>query len=162
MSYGDMPAAEEQPRPQMVEIGASLLAIVGLISTGRVVYGVLVNLGQDGWHSGARVVFLVLNSIVLAFALLILLLADQVRRGRMWAWIMSLVMLPFTILFGGLLLLLTAIRGEFPLAGTGVVVASLAALLVLTVPRTVRDHFVRKPVREAVPGYPWGPGYPPA
>lgn len=168
MSYGEMPAAEERQRPRIVEIGAGLLAIVGAISVGRVAYGVLNNLSQDGWGSGARTVFLVLNSIVLAFGLFILLLAYQVWRGRMWAWITSLVMLPFTLLFGGLLLLITAVGGAFPLAGIGVVTASLAALLVLTVPRTARDYFQRRPVPAAhahggaVPDQAWGPGYPPA
>jgi hypothetical protein len=139
-----------------------------LLSVGRVAYGMLVNLGQDNWGSGARAMFLVLNSIVLIFALFLLVLAYQVRQGRLWAWIVSLVMLPFTILFGGLLLLITAFNGGVPLAGAGVVVASLAALLILTVPRTVRGYLVRKPApvaslqAGAVPGHPWGTGYPPA
>ena len=53
--------------------------------------------------------------------------------------------------------------GGFPLAGIGVVTASLAALLVLTVPRPARDHFQRRPVpAAAAPGRAWAPGYPPA
>jgi hypothetical protein len=168
MSYGGVAVAEERQRPQVVEIGASLVAIVGLLSVGRVAYGVLVNLGQDGWDAGARAVFLVLNSIVLVFAVFILVLAYHVRRGRMWAWIVSLVMLPFTILFGGLLLLITALRGEAPLAGAGIVAASLAGLLVVAGSRTLRGYVLRRPVPAvplpagAVPGYPWGPGHPPA
>jgi hypothetical protein len=165
MSYGGTPAGpEQQRRPQAVEIGASLLAVVGLISAGRVVYGVLVNLSQDDWNSGARAVFLVLNSIVLIFALFILVLAAQVRRGRLWAWITSLVMLPFTLLFGALLLLITVLNHSLPLAGAGVVVASLAALLTLTVPRTARGYFNRRPAPLPAgfgPAYPWGPGHPP-
>jgi hypothetical protein len=161
MSYGSVPAAQERPRPRVVEIGASLLAIVGLFSVGRVAYGVLVNLSQDGWSSGARAVFLVLNSIVLAFALFILLLAYHVRRGRLWAWIVSLVLLPFTILFGALLLLITALNGGIPFAGVGVVVAAVAALATLTVPRAARDYFSRKPAW-APPVPAWGPGHPPA
>jgi hypothetical protein len=155
-------------RPKAVEIGASLLAVVGVFSTGRVAYGVLVNLSQQGWSSGARSVFLVLNSIVLAFALFILLLAHQVRRGRMWAWVVSLVLLPFTILFGGLLLLITVLNGGVPWAGVGVVAASVGAMVTLTMPRPARDYFLRKPLPAtrwqpgAVPGQQWGPGYPPA
>jgi hypothetical protein len=155
-------------RPKVVEIGASLLAVVGVFSTGRVAYGVLVNLSQDDWDSGARAVFLVLNSIVLAFALFILLLAYQVRRGRLWAWVVSLVLLPFTVLFGGLLLLITILNGGIPWAGVGVVAASVGAMLTLTVPRPARDFFLRKPLpatpwqSAAVPGDRWGSGYPPA
>lgn len=149
---------QEHQRPRVVEIGAGLLAIVGAISVGRVAYGVIINLGQDGWSSGGRAMFLVLNSIVLAFGLFILLLAVQVWRGRLWAWIVSLIMLPFTTLFGGLLLLITAVSGAFPLAGIGVVAVSLAALLTLTVPRTARGYFQRGPVQPphaaAVPGHP--------
>jgi TRAP-type C4-dicarboxylate transport system permease small subunit len=159
-----MPVAEEQPRPQPVELGATLLALVGVFNAGRVAYGVMVNLSQDDWDSGARAVFLVLNSIVLIFALFILVLAWQVRRGRLWAWIVSLVILPFTILFGALLLLITAVGGAFPLAGIGIVLAAMAALATLTIPRTVRGYFVRKPapmMPGPVPNYPWGPGYPP-
>jgi hypothetical protein len=166
MSYGGTPAAEERHRPRVVEIGASLLAIVGVIGAGRVAYGVLVNLQQDDWHAGARAVFLVLNSIVLVFALFILLLAYQVRRGRLWAWVVSLVMLPFTILYGALTLLITVLQHDVPLAGGGVLLASVAALLTLTVPRAARGYFLRRPVPvapwQAVPGHPWGPGYPPA
>jgi FtsH-binding integral membrane protein len=168
MSYGGTPAGQEPQRPRVVEIGASLLAVVGVLSVGRVAYGVVVNLGQDSWSSGARAMFLMLNSIVLIFALFILVLAFQVRRGRMWAWIVSLVMLPFTLLFGGLLLLITVLSDGVPLAGAGVAAASLAALLTLTVPRTARDYFLRKPVpvapmpAGAFPGHPWGPGHPPA
>ncbi|MEV6596900.1 hypothetical protein AB0M36_08570 [Actinoplanes sp. NPDC051346] len=168
MSYGGMPDAQQRPRPRMVEIGASLLAIIGVSGVGRVAYGVLVNLSEDGWSSGARAIFLVLNSITLVFSVFLLVLADQVRRGRMWAWIVSLVMLSFTILFAGLALLITVVNGGFPLLGAGVVAASLGALLVLTVPRTVRGYILRKPVPAgpmragAAPGYPWGPGHPPA
>jgi hypothetical protein len=165
MSYGGMSAGEEQERPLVVEIGASLLAILGLISVGRVAYGVLMNLGQDGWDPGSRLIFLVLNSIVLVFALFILVLAYHVRRGRFWAWIVSIVMLPFTILFGGMLLLITILNGAIPVAGIGVLASAVAALVVVTVPRTFRAYFLRKPAplpAGAVPGYPWGPGQPPA
>jgi len=144
-----------------VDIGASMLAILGLIIVGRVAYGVLVNLGQDDWDSGARAVFLVLNSIVLVFGLLVMALAYQVRRGRQWAWILSLVLLPFALLFGGLMLLITVLGHAVPWAGAGVVVSCVAALLTLTVPRAARDYFLRKPAPVgAVPGYPWGPGRP--
>ncbi|MBF9131135.1 hypothetical protein I0C86_19535 [Plantactinospora sp. S1510] len=145
MSYGDAPASQERHRPRALKIGAGLLAIVGLLGVGRVAYGVLVNLAQDDWSSGARAVFLVLNAIVLVFALLVLVLAHQVWHGRLWAWIGSLVMLPFTILFGGLLLLITVLHGGVPLAGAGVVAASVAALLALTGPRMARGYFLRKP-----------------
>jgi hypothetical protein len=146
-----------------VEIGASLVAIVGVISVGRVAYGLAVNLGQEGWSSGARAMFLMLNSIVLVFGLFIVVLGYQVRRGRLWAWIGSLVMMPFTSLFGALLLLITALNGAVPLAGIGVVAASLAALVVLTVPRTARAYFSHRPAMAppyagAFPGPPWGPG----
>ena len=144
---------EENPRQTAVEIGASLLAIVGLLGAGRVTYGVLNNLSQDNWDTGARAVFLVLNSIVLIFALFTLALAHQVRRGRTWAWIVSLILLPFTVLFGALLTLITALGGAFPLAGAAVVAASLGALLSLTVPRTARAHFLTKPPAPA-PLYP--------
>jgi hypothetical protein len=152
MSYGGTP---EPQRPQVVEIGASLLAIAGLFSVGRVVYGVLMNLSQDDWDTGARAIFLVLNSIVLIFSLFLLVLAYQVRRGRLWAWITSFVMLPPTILFGGILLLITVVGGGVPWAGAGVVVASIAALLTLSVPRAARGYFVRKPAMGVpAPGYP--------
>jgi hypothetical protein len=153
-------AGQMRPRPRAVEVGALLIAMVGAISVLRVGYGVVVNLRQHGWDTGARAVFLVLNSIVLLGALFVLLLAYQVFRGRLWAWITTLVVLPFTMLFGSLLLLITALNDRVPWAGTGVVVASVAALFGVTVPRSVRDHFLRKPAA-AVPAYPW-PGYPPA
>ena len=165
MSYGGTSINQGQDRPQVVDIGASMLAILGLIIVGRVAYGVLRNLSEDDWDSGARVVFLVLNSIVLVFGLLVMALAYQVRRGRMWAWILSLVLLPFALLFGGLMLLITVVGNAVPWAGTGVVLASAAALLTLTVPRPARDYFLRKPAPQgagAVPGYPWGPGHPSA
>jgi hypothetical protein len=161
MTYGGTPAPQ---RPPAVTVAAILIGLVGLISVGRVGYGVVVNLRQDDWDSGARVVFLVLNSFVLMVALFILLIAYHVGRGRLWAWITSLVVLPFTILFGALLLLITTLNGDIPWAGAGVVGASLAAVLAATVPRTVRNHFLRRrPPVPAVPAYPWGPpGYPPA
>ena len=144
-------------RPTILEVGASLLAVLGVTSVGRVAYGVVVNLGQDQWSSGARAMFLFLNTIVLIFSLFILVLAHQVRRGRQWAWIAALIMLPFTTLLGALMLLITALGGAFPLAGATVVVSSLAALLTLTVPRAVRDHFLRRPAPPGVvPARAWG------
>jgi hypothetical protein len=132
-----------------VDVGAALVALVGLVNAGRVAYGVFHNLSQDHWGSGARAVFLVLNSFVLAFALFTLFLAYKVWQGRPWAWIVGLVLLPVTLLFGGLLLLMTAMNGEVPLAGAGVVAASLGALITLAAPRAVRDYFLRKPVPAA-------------
>jgi hypothetical protein len=99
----------------------------------------------------------VLNSVVLIFSLFLLVLAYQVRRGRLWAWITSFVMLSPTILFGGILLLITVVGGGVPwaCASVVVVVASIAALLTLSVPRAVRGYFVRKPaMAPQVPGYP--------
>jgi hypothetical protein len=146
----------ELQRPRVVEIGASLVAVVGVFSVGRVAYGVVVNLEHD-WSSGARAVFLFLNSIVLLFGLFILVLAYHLRRGRMWAWITSLVMLPFTMLFGGLLLLITAVGGGIPLAGSAIVAFSLAALLTLSIPRTARAYFTRRLTPPPLP-YPPMPG----
>ncbi|GIM90804.1 hypothetical protein Ato02nite_025970 [Paractinoplanes toevensis] len=134
-----------------MEIGASLLATVGVLIVGRVAYGVAVNLGQDQWSSGARAVFLVLNSFVLVFGLFVLLLGDQVRRGRTWAWITGLVMLPFTILFGVVLLLITALSGAVPWAGAGVVLVAVAALITLSAPRATRAYFTRGPAHPAPP-----------
>ena len=166
MSYGGTAINQEPDRPQVVEIGASLVAILGLVIIGRVAYGVLVNLEQDDWNSGARAVFLVLNSFVLVFGLFILVLAYHVRRGRLWAWILSLVLLPFALLFGGLMLLITVVGSAVPWAGGGVVLACVAALLTLTVPRAARGYFLRKPAPMGAvpgyPGYPWGPGDPSA
>jgi hypothetical protein len=150
MSYGETPAAQQEPRPRAVDVGAGLVALVGLVNAGRVAYGVFFNLRQDDWDSGARTVFLALNAGVLAFALFTLLLAYQVWRGRQWGWIVSLVLLPIMLLFGGLLLLITVLNGDVPLAGIGVVAASLGALITLAAPRAVRDYFLRKPV-PAVP-----------
>jgi hypothetical protein len=151
-------------RPRSVEIGASLLAVVGVFIVGRVAYGVAVNLGQDRWSPGARAVFLVLNSFVLLFGLFVVLLGDQVRRGRTWAWITGLVTLPFTILFGALLLLITVLGGAIPWAGAGVVLVAVAALITLSAPRATRAYFTRGRARPApagaVPGYQWGPGRP--
>jgi hypothetical protein len=130
-----------------------------------VAYGVIVNLSQDGWSTGSRTVFLVLNGIVLACALFILVLAYHVWRGKMWAWIMSLVAMPIAMLFGGLMLLITAVGGAFPVAGIGVVATSAATILLLTVPRKARDYFLRPPSPQyagAVPGQPWVPVHPPA
>jgi hypothetical protein len=127
---GDAEMSYQGPeRPTALEVGASLLAIVGIFCVGRVAYGVVVNLGEEQWSSGARAMFLFLNSIVLIFSLFVLVLAHQVRRGRQWAWIAALIMLPFTTLFGALMVLITAVGGSFPFAGAGVVVSSLAALL---------------------------------
>jgi hypothetical protein len=67
-----------------------------------------------------------------------------------------------------MLLLITILNGAIPFAGVGVLAAAVAALVVLTVPRTFRAYFLRKPNPPAplhagaVPGYPWGPGHPPA
>jgi hypothetical protein len=117
---------------------------------------VLLNL-QDDWQSGARAVFLVLDAMVLIVSLFVLVLAYQVRRGRLWAWIVSLVVLPFATLFGALMVLITVVGHSVPWAGTGLVVSAVAAMLTLTVPRTARACFVRKP--QPVYAY---PGYPPA
>jgi O-antigen/teichoic acid export membrane protein len=154
MAYG----GDVRPKPRAVDVGAILVALVGAVSVARVGFGVLNNLRQDGWDSGARAVFLVLNSIVLLFALFLLLLAYQVGRGRMWAWITSLVMLPFTILFGSLLLLITALNGAIPWAGTAVVAAAVAAIVTLIV---ARNHFLRPPAPPAYPVYPPQQLYPP-
>ncbi|MEU4237106.1 hypothetical protein [Actinoplanes sp. NPDC026619] len=145
-------------RPLSVEIGASLVAVVGVISVGRVLYGVVVNLGQDQWSAGARGVFLVLNSFILLVGVFILVLAYHVRKGRMWAWITSLVVMTFTILFGALLLLITAVGGGIPLAGGGIVLVGIAAMVTLTAPRTARAYFSRPPAYPQPPAY----GYPPA
>jgi hypothetical protein len=157
MSYGGTFTEPAKRRPLSVEIGASLVAIVGVISVGRVLYGVVVNLGQDQWSAGARGVFLVLNSLVLLVAVFILVLSYHVRKGRMWAWITSLVVLTFTILFGALLLLITAVGGGIPLAGSGVVLIGIAAMVTLTAPRTARAYFSPPP---ALP-HPQAYGYPP-
>jgi hypothetical protein len=151
---------EQRPRPTTVEIGASLLAAVGLVGAGRVAYGVLTNLSQDDWDAGARAVFLVLNSIVLIFALFILVLAHQTRRGRMWAWIVALIMLPFAFLFGGLMTLITAVGGAFPLAGAALLTTSLGALLALTAPRSARAYFLAKPPSPMPPYYGAVPAHP--
>ncbi|GAB1639981.1 hypothetical protein [Krasilnikovia sp. MM14-A1259] len=167
MSYGDTSAGQQRRRPQVVEIGASLLAVVGVLITGRVAYGVVVTLGQRGWTPGARGVFLLLNSFVLIFGVFLLVLAYQVRRGRLWAWIVSLVILPLTALFGGLTLLIAILSHDVSWGGAAVALVSVAALVTLTISRSGRDYFVSKPP-PAVPmhagpvGYPWGPGHPPA
>jgi hypothetical protein len=150
-----------------VEIGASLFAIVGVLIVGRVAYGVVDNLGREGWTDGARSMFLFLNSIVLVFGLFVLVLAYQMRRGRMWAWIVGLVLLPVTLLYGIVLTLVTALAavGDVPWSGGGVVVTSLAALVALSVPRSVRNYFVPKPAPLPGGAYPvhhWVPGHPPA
>src|SRR5689334_7556616 len=106
--------------PRSVEIGASMVAIVGLFGAGQVAYGVLRNLQEDDWSSGARTIFLVLNAFVLAFAVFVLVLARLVRRGRMWAWITSLIVLPFALLFGAFTLLIVALGGGVPVAWTGI------------------------------------------
>ena len=137
MTYGGI--------PKPVEIGASMVAVVGLFGVGQVAYGVLTNLQQDDWNSGARAVFLVLNAIVLALSVFVLVLGRQVRKGRMWAWITSLIVLPFAALFGGFNMLIITVSGSVPIAGTGIVLASLIGLLVLTVSRSARDHFLRRP-----------------
>jgi hypothetical protein len=166
MSYGGTPAGLQLRRPRAVTIGAGLLAAVGVLGVVRVAYGVLVNLGQRDWDPGARVVFLVLNSFVLIFALFVIMLADQVRRGRRWAWVVSLVVLPFSTLFGGVLLLIAVVDGEVPWSGAVMVPASVATLLTLTVPRTARGSFVRRQIPAAPAPWPavhqWGPGHPPA
>lgn len=155
MAYG----GEMERKPRAVTVGAILVALVGAISVARVGYGVLINLRQDDWDAGARVVFLVLNGIVLVFALVILLLAYHVGRGRQWAWITSLVMLPFTILFGSLLLLITVLGGAVPVAGVAVVAAAVAAMVTLIVGR---GYFLRRPAPPAYPVYPSPPYYPQA
>jgi hypothetical protein len=144
-------------RPKAVNAGAGLLALVGLIIVARVAYGVIMNMRQDDWNPGARAVFLVLNAFVLLFGLFILLLAALVQRGRLWAWITGIVMLPFTLLFGGIMLLIAVLGHSVPWAGAGLAVASVVALLALTVPRTARAYFVRRPAPQ--PLVPVGTGY---
>jgi hypothetical protein len=150
-------------RPKVAEIGAGLVAIVGVIGVGRVAYGVAVNLSQDDWSGGARAVFLVLNSIVLLFSAFILAIGYQVRQGRMWAWIVSLVMMPFSILFGAFMVLISVAAKDVPLAGSGIVLAAAGALLTLGLPRTSRAYFTRKmtpaphPGWAPIPGQPWAP-----
>jgi hypothetical protein len=82
-------------------------------------------------------------------------LADQVRRGRMWAWIASFPILIVTLLVGSLLTLVTAVGGRFPIAGAAILLSALAALLTLSVPRETRDYFTHKPAAVPMP-QPWG------
>jgi hypothetical protein len=135
-----------QPRPKAVNVGATLLALVGLIIVARVGYGVIMNARQAGWEPAARGVFLVLNAFVLLFGLFVLLLAALVQRGQLWAWITGIVVLPFLMLFGGIMLLIAVLGHAVPWAGGGLVVASVAALLAITVPRSGRDYFLRRRV----------------
>ena len=133
-----------QPRPRAVNVGAGLLALVGLIIAARVAYGVIQNARQDGWNPGARAVFLVLNAIMLLFGIFVLVLAACAQRGQLWAWITSMVVLPFMLLFGGIMLLIAVLGHAFPWAGGGLAVAAVAARLALTVPRACRDYFLRR------------------
>ncbi|GAB2606132.1 hypothetical protein Aab01nite_01080 [Paractinoplanes abujensis] len=142
---------EEKVRPRVVEAGAALVALIGVITIARVAYGVVDNLAQDDWEAGARGVFLVLNGISLVFAAFFLVLADQVRRGRMWAWIAGLIMLPFAFLFGALMLVITATGGGLPWFGASLVVAGVAAFVTLLVPRAARDFFNRPAVPRWTP-----------
>ncbi|MBL7259518.1 hypothetical protein [Paractinoplanes lichenicola] len=140
MSYG------EKVRPRVVGIGAALVALIGVITIARVAYGVVDNLAQDDWSSGARGVFLVLNGISLLFAAFFLVLADQVRRGRMWAWIGSLIMLPFAFLYGALMLVIEATSDRVPWSGGGIALAAVVAFIMLLAPRDARDFFNRPAV----------------
>lgn len=135
-----------QKRPAAITIAAGLLALAGLIIVARVAYGVILNMRHDDWDAGARAVFLVLNAFILCYGLFILLLAALVWRGQVWAWITGIVMMPFTLLFGGIMLLIAVLGHSVPWAGGGLAVASVAALLGLTVPRTGRDFILRRRV----------------
>ena len=148
--------------PPAVRLGAGLIMLLGAASVARTAYAVTTNLMDDSWGSGARGVFLVLNAVVLAFSVFVVVLGRLVHRGRMWAWVTSLVLMPFVVLAAGLVTFLMVLADGAPWPGAAVVAAALAALVALTAPRGARRFFTATPA-PAAPAYPaapavWGPG----
>ena len=146
--------------PAPVRLGAGLIMLLGVLGIVRTAYGITTNLVDDTWSSGARGMFLVLNAIVLTFSVLIVVLGYLVRDGRLWAWVTSLVLMPFAVLAAALLTLITIAGDGVPWLGAGMVAVASAALIALTAPRRAGQFFTTGPAPAA--GHPapptWGPG----
>ena len=156
--YGRTFTTARPGQPRAVRIVAGVLTVLGVLSIVRIVVTVAINLTQSGWDPGARTVFLVLNAITLGISALDLVLAHHLRRGRLWAWITTIVLLSMTVLLGGLVLIGELATGDAPLIGLAIVVPTLALLFALTVPRTARGFFTRQRYAGAPAAMPAQPG----
>ena len=142
----------------MVKVSAGVFGGLAVLNLLRTAVQVPMNLANGGYSDGARALFLVLNMIVVLLSLLAVLVAFHLLRGRIWAWVTAMVMLGVLVLFGLVFLLPQLIDGDFPWMGLVVLVPSLGLLLALTVPRSARRFFVRKPDYSAPYQAPWPAG----
>ncbi|GIE29561.1 hypothetical protein Ait01nite_026060 [Actinoplanes italicus] len=138
--------------PRSVQIVAAGVALLGVLNIVRIVVQTVMTFGGDGWSTGARTVFLVLNAIPFAVSVFFLPLAYQLLRGRSWAWVTAIVLVSLSTAIGTFMLLITVTSGGFPL-GPVMFGVPLVVLLGLIVPRSVRAFF-SKPAPVPYPTYP--------
>ncbi|WP_433796734.1 hypothetical protein [Actinoplanes sp. CA-252034] len=133
---------------------AAGLALLGILNIIRFVVQTALTFVGDEWSTGARAMFLILNVIPLAVSIFFLPLAYQLDRGRPWAWVTAIVLVSLTTIVGAFMLLVMLAAGSV-LLGLAMFLAPLAVLLGLTVPRSVRGFFPRRP--EPAPYAPYPP-----
>ncbi|MFC7534110.1 hypothetical protein [Actinoplanes sp. GCM10030250] len=133
--------------PMVVKIAAGVVAALAVVNLFRIGVQVPLTLADDKWSSGAKSAFLVLNVIAALFSIFMLVLAQALWRGRMWAWVTLIVLVSLAIPVGAIFLLPQLIAGEFPWVGLAIVVPSLGLLLALTVPPSARRYILRKPAQ---------------
>lgn len=147
--------------PQIVRVVAASVALLGALNILRVIVQTALTFSDDGWSTGARAAFLILNAIPFAASVFLLPLAYQLLQGRTWAWVTAIVLVSMATLIGSFVLLAASGLGGFSFLGLASFALPLAVLLGLVVPREVRAYFTARPAPAAYPGYPapgpWGP-----
>jgi hypothetical protein len=147
--YGQRPVT-----PRIVYIVAAGVALLGVLNIIRVTVQTVMTFAGDEWSTGARAMYLILNTIPFAVSIFLLPLAWQLIRGRSWAWITAVVLVSLATIVGAFLLLVGLATGEFPFIGLASFGLPLAVLLGLTVPPSVRAFFNGRPAPAPYPMYP--------
>ncbi|MEU8664168.1 hypothetical protein [Actinoplanes philippinensis] len=137
-----------------MKIVATGVALLGILNIIRVIVQTAQTFAGDGWSTGTRAVFLALNAIPLGVSVFYVPLAYQITRGRPWAWVTAIVLISLTTVAGAFMMLIMIVGGS-PLLGLVWFFGPLAVLLGLTVPRSVRAFFPRRP--QPVPYAPYPP-----
>jgi hypothetical protein len=140
--------------PRIVYSVAAGVALLGLLNIIRVTVQTVMTFAGDEWSTGARAMYLILNTVPFAVSVFLLPLAYLLVRGRSWAWITAVVLVSLATIVGAFLLLVGLATGEFPLIGLASFALPLAVLLGLTVPRSVRAYFNSKPAPAPYPVHP--------